>query len=126
MNALQALVVTSDISRRAFFRTALEACGIDCHEAHDGIDALKLASDYGIDLVVTALTMPRLDGLELLELTRRGVFGNNPPPIIICISSPAEHDVVQHRGMRDCSGVLSPSATREQVIEVVFAALDGE
>lgn len=123
MNALRALVVAGEDNQRQFLRATLETCGIDCSEAHDGIDALKFASDYGIDLVVTAIHLPRLGGLELLDLTRRGVFGNNSPPVIVCIGPLDNDDFAQSQEIRSCSGVLAASATREQVIDAVFAAL---
>lgn len=84
-NVLRALVVEQSTVLRQLLSAILEANGFDCVEASDGVDALKFASTCGIDLIVTDLEMPRMGGLELLSLASRGVFGEAPPPAIICM-----------------------------------------
>ena len=57
--------------RRGVRETLTEAGGIEVvAEAEDGAEALELvrAREIGIDVVVADISMPRLDGLELLDL----------------------------------------------------------
>lgn len=84
LSFLRALVVDSDASARRAMIDKLSPQGFDCVEAHDGVEALHQASEDGIDLVVTALELPRLSGSQLIDLVRRGVFGAIPPPVIVC------------------------------------------
>ena len=67
------LVVEDDESIRAFVRRALERAGHSVTEAEDGADALdKLrASETPIDLVLSDIQMPVMDGIALaLNLAR--------------------------------------------------------
>ncbi len=81
---LRALVVDRNRQTRERTRKLLRQEGFDSAEAEDGIEALQHASVLRVDLVVTDIEMPRMSGYELVELIGRGVFGNAPPPIIVC------------------------------------------
>lgn len=52
--------------------------------AKDGVEALDIISRYEIDIVLTDWMMPRLNGLELIQLIREKV---KPSPVIIVITS---------------------------------------
>ena len=65
-------------------------------EAVDGLDALrKLASDK-IDLIVTDINMPVMDGLKLVSMVRQNAMLKNIP-IIIITTEGAEED--RERGL---------------------------
>jgi CheY-like chemotaxis protein len=57
---------------RLSIRAALEAVGYQVLEASDGKEALTLLDSQGVDLIVTDLWMPNLDGVELLKRLRAG------------------------------------------------------
>jgi CheY-like chemotaxis protein len=62
------LVVEDDPSLRALMVRTLSANGYRALEASDGIEALeRLASDPAIELVVTDIVMPRMNGVELAQ-----------------------------------------------------------
>lgn len=84
MSSSRALIVENAAATRSYIRGILESCGFECVEAADGIDAVRFASENGIDLIVTDIVMPRMDGPDLLRLIAKGAFGANPPPTIIC------------------------------------------
>jgi CheY-like chemotaxis protein len=64
----QKILVADDSSQmRMMVRDALEPCGYSVVEAVDGADALKKAVDEQPDLVLLDLTMPELDGFEVLQ-----------------------------------------------------------
>jgi CheY-like chemotaxis protein len=62
------LVVEDDPALRALMVRALSAKGYRALEASDGIEALEqLAADPDIELVVTDIVMPRMNGVELAQ-----------------------------------------------------------
>ncbi|RYZ02368.1 MAG: response regulator [Myxococcales bacterium] len=60
------LVVDDDVILRRVVRSALAQAGFDVAQVGSGRDALRLASAYDLDLIVTDLQMPGMSGLELL------------------------------------------------------------
>jgi CheY-like chemotaxis protein len=62
------LVVEDDPALRALMVRTLSAKGYRALEANDGIEALeRLAADPDIELVVTDIVMPRMNGVELAQ-----------------------------------------------------------
>jgi CheY-like chemotaxis protein len=55
---------------RLSIRAALETAGYQTVEAADGEEALTLLGSQSVDLIVTDLWMPNLDGVELLKRLR--------------------------------------------------------
>jgi two-component system, chemotaxis family, chemotaxis protein CheY len=65
----------------------------DCRvvEAVDGVDALKKMASEKIDLVITDINMPMMDGLKLISVIR-GDARTKTLPIIIVTTEGAEED----------------------------------
>ncbi|HEX6433172.1 MAG TPA: response regulator [Gemmatimonadales bacterium] len=62
------LVVEDDPALRALMVRTLSAKGYRALEASDGIEALeRLAAEPDIELVVTDIVMPRMNGVELAQ-----------------------------------------------------------
>ena len=62
------LVVEDDRALRTLMVRTLSEKGYRAVEASDGIEALeKLAADSDIELVVTDIVMPRMNGVELAQ-----------------------------------------------------------
>ncbi|MGA7617368.1 MAG: response regulator [Thermoanaerobaculia bacterium] len=65
-------------------------------EAVDGVDALKKLSGENIDLILTDINMPVMDGLKLVSLVRQNAQLKEIP-IIIITTEGAEED--RERGL---------------------------
>ncbi len=63
----QILVVDDEPNLRRVLSAQLERDGYEVHTAEDGEQALGILRDHHIDLVITDLRMPKLDGMELLR-----------------------------------------------------------
>lgn len=76
------LVVDDSLNARSMVRFALR--GVDCEimEAVDGIEAVKILHNQPIDLVVTDLNIPNLNGFELSRIVRE-TSGIEDIPIIM-------------------------------------------
>ncbi len=73
------LVVDDEPQLTRVLRTGLKSRGYEVRVAADGISALETFSDWKPDLVITDLSMPNMDGLELCRRLR----AISPVPIIV-------------------------------------------
>ncbi|HVE82522.1 MAG TPA: sigma 54-interacting transcriptional regulator, partial [Myxococcales bacterium] len=77
------LIVDDDAALRYTLRSLIEDTGLEVEEAADGHAGLERLQDGGVDLVISDLRMPRMDGLELL----RRVQALRPAPRVILITA---------------------------------------
>ncbi len=61
------LIVDDEPTDLVFLRSVVEASGHEVYVARDGEQAYKTYLAQSIELVVTDLDMPNVDGLELME-----------------------------------------------------------
>lgn len=64
------LAVDDSASMRQMVRYTLEGAGYRVVQAADGIEALEFAKSHGVDLVLTDVNMPRMDGITLVRALR--------------------------------------------------------
>jgi len=62
------LVVDDEVSLRKVLSATLKREGFEVVTASDGLEAIEILSKHAIDLVLTDLRMPRLDGMGLLRV----------------------------------------------------------
>jgi len=65
------LVVDDDAGLRELLLETLEAIGYRVSSVADGIEALQILKEQKIDLVITDIKMPGMDGIALLKKIRR-------------------------------------------------------
>jgi len=65
------LLVDDDEQLCASVGKMFERSGYKVTTAHDGREALDVLSDGNVDLVISDLRMPNMDGIELMEEIRR-------------------------------------------------------
>jgi len=77
------LVADDSISTREIVLSMLGLEGYETLGAIDGLDALEKLHGTSVDLIVSDLNMPRMDGLKLLENIRNDEALKRLPVIII-------------------------------------------
>lgn len=70
----QILVVEDDASLRKLMSAALKQHGYSCHTANDGVEALDVMEKTNIDLIISDVMMPNMDGYELTRQLRRAKY----------------------------------------------------
>lgn len=65
------LIVDDDDMERVLERTFLESLGHDLRFARDGAEALQVLRAEDIDVLVTDMVMPNVDGLSLIREVKR-------------------------------------------------------
>jgi len=79
-NKQQILVVDDEVNLRRILSAQLGRDGYEVHTAADGEEALSFLGEHHIDLVVTDLRMPKLDGMQLL---RAALLEDPQRPVVI-------------------------------------------
>ena len=80
------LVVDDDPDMRDYLRLCLTTCygaGTVVLAAEDGLDALEQAHGQPLDLIITDLVMPRLDGYGLCHAVRADARLGTTPILVI-------------------------------------------
>ncbi|NBB75376.1 MAG: response regulator [Bacteroidetes bacterium] len=84
------MVVDDSETIRRFVMFALRARGLQVVTAEDGQQALETLADTPVDLVITDLNMPKLDGFSLVEALRNDGDYHSLPVIILSSLSDRE------------------------------------
>jgi CheY-like chemotaxis protein len=116
----RALVVEDDEAMRELLRRTLERAGFAVATAATGRAALKLFGERQVDLAVTDLMMPEMNGLTLIgELLRL-----QPSARIVVVSgAETNHDAARALGAK---AVLRKPVTPSELARVVQDVLAGE
>jgi two-component system chemotaxis sensor kinase CheA len=77
------LLVEDSITTRTLERSILEAAGYDVATAGDGEEAWSVLQDVPVDLVVTDVDMPRLDGFGLTQRIRGSQHLSDLPVVLV-------------------------------------------
>ena len=65
------LLVDDSASMREMVSFTLKGVGHEVNEAEDGVEALEFANKTAVDLVVTDVNMPNMDGITLTAELRK-------------------------------------------------------
>ena len=85
------LAVDDSASMRQMVAFALKGAGYDVLEAGDGTEALGVAKGRKVDLVVTDVNMPKMDGITLIkELRSLPNYKFTPMLMLTTESNPAK------------------------------------
>ncbi|MFZ5862037.1 MAG: diguanylate cyclase [Nitrospirota bacterium] len=63
-------------------------------EAHDGLDALKCLANSDVDVIITDMVMPRMDGLKLLAAIRQDERLQHTPVIMVTSQNQIEEKLL--------------------------------
>ncbi|MCJ8280694.1 MAG: response regulator, partial [Rivularia sp. ALOHA_DT_140] len=86
------LVVDDQWENRSIIISCLQEIGFCCFEASNGKEGLQKAEDTQPDFILTDISMPEMDGLEMMQILR-----DNPEfsqvPIVVSSASVYEKDI---------------------------------
>lgn len=90
-NMKKVLLAEDSMTTRVLLKNILEAAGYNVTVAVDGLEALTRLKDIQVDLLLTDVEMPNMDGFTLAENVRKLDSLKNLP-IILCTSLASEKD----------------------------------
>jgi len=115
------LIVDDSETVRQVLKLALGNAGYQVVEAEDGFDALAKLSGAQIDMLITDLNMPNMDGLELIKKVRdEGKHRFTPIVMLTTESSEEKKKAGREAG---ASGWLVKPFKPEQLLKVVKMVL---
>jgi len=111
------MTVDDSATVRQVLNLTLTEAGYDVIEAVDGMDALLKLEEQSVDVLVTDLNMPELDGVSLIKHVRN-IAGNRFMPIIM-LTTESQQDKKQEGKMAGASGWITKPFRPEQLLSVV-------
>lgn len=108
-DTIHVLTVDDSASMRALLRAALTSRGYDVSQAEDGMAALQwlAANDRDIDVIVTDINMPRMDGFGLIEALR-GQSRFRDCPILVLSTESSDEKKARARSAGATGWIVKP------------------
>ena len=96
------LLVEDDTALSAVYRSRLEVEGFDVKEVNNGEDALAAAMEYRPDLIVLDAMMPKISGIDVLDILRNTPETTNIRVIMLtALSQPKDKERAESLGADD-------------------------
>jgi two-component system chemotaxis response regulator CheY len=111
------LVADDSPSIRKFVSFALAANGFEIISAGDGMEALEQLPNKNVNLIITDLNMPNVDGFELIKSIRSSQEFREIP-IIILSSLSSKEEVEKGMSIGANSYLLKPFNPKKILYEV--------
>ena len=120
MKDMRILVVDDDPQLRLLLVDTLQTIGYEALGAGDGVEALKVMAREKIDLVISDISMPRIDGFQLAAELRK----KYPLVRILLITGVATADS-ERRAMREklCDGYLAKPFRIDRIENMIESVL---
>src|SRR5438105_14621593 len=111
------LVVENEASNRILIERVLSTRGYRCLSASNGQEALEILDRERVDLILTDLSMPVLDGYRTTQLIRSRPALVNVP--IVAVTAYALNDENEAALQIGCNEYLTKPFKPRQLLEVV-------
>ncbi|HPP81614.1 MAG TPA: response regulator, partial [Deltaproteobacteria bacterium] len=93
-------------------------------EASNGVEALRLIANEPVDLVITDINMPQMDGFELIERMRLDMMMKDIP--VMVISTEGSLTRVSHLEGLGVKGYIRKPFTAQEITQAIAEILGGE
>ena len=124
MSEIRTLIVDDSSVMRKIVERSLRQAGLDAlvvHEAGSGVEGLEVLKSQPVDLILSDIDMPAMDGLEFLRQIRVQNLAVGIPVVMITTESSEEH--VKQAIEAGAKGYIRKPFTAEQVKERVLPLL---
>ena len=115
------LAVDDSASIRQMVRFTLEGAGYKVVQAVDGVEALDFARHSAVDLVLTDINMPRMDGITLVR-ELRGLSSYKFTPMLV-LTTESGQDTKQRGRQAGATGWIVKPFSPEQLLSTIARVL---
>ena len=119
------LVVDDSAAIRKILTRVLRQTGMaiqTIHEAGDGQEALSVMAEHRIDLVLSDINMPKMDGLQLLASLKASANGTSIP--VVMITTEGGETKVAEAVRLGAAGYVRKPFTADQIKEKLVGILE--
>jgi two-component system chemotaxis response regulator CheY len=112
---------------RKIVERSLRQAGLDLkevHEAGSGIEGLEVLKACSVDLILSDINMPSMDGLEFVRQIRAQQLAPGVPVVMITTESSEEHvrQAIEAGARGYIRKPFTPEQVKERVLPLVQAA----
>jgi two-component system chemotaxis response regulator CheY len=125
MAEIRTLIVDDSTVMRKIVERSLRQAGLSplvVYEAGSGIEGLEVLKSKQVDLILSDINMPSMDGLEFLRQIKAQNLAPGVPVVMITTESSEEH--VKQAILAGAQGYIRKPFTAEQVKERVLSLLN--
>ena len=125
MSEVRTLIVDDSSVKRKIVERSLRQAGLDplvVYEAGNGAEGLDMLKAKPVDLILSDINMPSMDGLEFLRQIKAQNLAPGVPVVMITTESSEEH--VKQAILAGARGYIRKPFTAEQVKERVLPLLN--
>lgn len=116
------VTVDDSASVRQMVAFTLKGAGFDVIECQDGQDALDKINGSGVDMVITDLNMPNMNGLELIRALRsKGEYKFTP---IVFLTTESQAEKKAEAKSAGATGWIVKPFKPEQLLAVIKKVLN--
>jgi len=91
-------------------------------QANNGVEAVNILKDQQVDIVLTDINMPKMDGLELLKTIKR----ENPDQKVIALTMLGESQHIKQMLKAGASGYLLKNCSVQEIRKAIEAVMKGD
>lgn len=121
MKGKKILIVDDDPDIRLLIDFHLSSEGFEIIEASDGLEALDALKENHVDIIITDLTMPNMDGYELIKVLRESSDKSSIP--ILMLTGKEEERVSRDGLTYQPDDFLPKPFTKDQLKEKIIRLL---
>jgi two-component system chemotaxis response regulator CheY len=124
LSEVRALIVDDSSVMRKIVERSLRESGLDSllvHQVSSGIEGLAVLKANSVNVILSDINMPSMDGLEFLRQLRAQDLAPGVPVLMITTESSAEH--VKQAIQAGAQGYIRKPFTQQQIKERVLPLL---
>jgi two-component system chemotaxis response regulator CheY len=113
------LIVDDSATMRKIIMRGLRQAGVevaDFKEAGDGVEGLSALDGGSVDLILSDVNMPNMNGLDFVKAVHEKI--SSPPPIVM-ITTEGSEEVIKEAMNRGAKGYLKKPFTPDKIQEVL-------
>ena len=129
--AFNVLIVDDSSSMRAVIKKIIKVSGFnvgECWEAADGKEAMKVLTNEWVDLVLTDINMPNMNGMELITEMKKDQVQRSIP--VVMVTTEGAEERVQEAMKIGASGYIKkpflPEEIKRTLSSIMGEAEDGQ